>query len=214
MVLGRGHDADFGRPLSGRHFGLLNDGNWLVSDLRAPTGRAPGFNSVWSAIWRASKLDAEVAEGTFQLGVPKHQLHGAQVLRAAIDQFDQVTRPKLAVDGKVELRELSLTVAELQADTDCRDFSFSLNGAFWPTRLPLFQGSRAARSFATGSLVGSCCLRNNQFASTHGRSLTLQVSTAFAICWVKSRAQVPLRGWARTSMLARLMRSKFVRGRA
>jgi hypothetical protein len=52
-----------------------------VSDLLPPTGRgsATPFEGVIN-------LDAVAADLTFQLGVPEQQLHGAEILRATIDQ--------------------------------------------------------------------------------------------------------------------------------
>jgi hypothetical protein len=58
--------------------------------------------------------------------------------------------------------------------TRIAQISFSLNGVFWPTSLPLFEGSRGEHTFAKCSVVVSRCLRNNQSApELNGRYLTL-----------------------------------------
>src|SRR5450631_4936678 len=65
--------------------------------------------------------------------------------------------------------------------TRIAQISFSLNGAFWPTSLPLFQGSRGAHTFDKCSMVVSRCLRNNQSApELNGRSLILMRQSQLA----------------------------------
>jgi len=56
-------------------------------------------------------------------------------------EIDEVTAAQLAVDAEVEHRELSDAARHLRR-TRSAQMSFSLSGTFWPTILPLFQGSR------------------------------------------------------------------------
>jgi hypothetical protein len=55
---------------------------------------------------------------------------------------NEVASAKLAVDAQVEERELAHSVFHLKTNSKCPDVLESLNGAFWPTILPLFHGSR------------------------------------------------------------------------
>jgi hypothetical protein len=52
-----------------------------------------------------------------------------------------VAGSKLAVDGQVEQRQITVTTGELQADPDRPDL-FELERRFLTYELPLFQGSR------------------------------------------------------------------------
>ena len=63
-------------------------------------------------------------------------------VRALSEDFEvEVTDAKLAVDSQVEECEFAHPGFHLQMNSECPD-ALSLNGAFWPTILPLFQGSR------------------------------------------------------------------------
>ena len=54
---------------------------------------------------------------------------------------NEVASAKLAVDAKIEQRELAHSVLQLRR-TRSAQMSLGLNGAFWPTILPLFHGWR------------------------------------------------------------------------
>jgi hypothetical protein len=56
-------------------------------------------------------------------------------------QGNEVAATQLAVDAQVEQRELAYPVLHLKL-TRSAQMSLSLNGAFCPTILPLFHGSR------------------------------------------------------------------------
>jgi len=55
-------------------------------------------------------------------------------------QLHEITGSELAVDGKVEQCEFPSPLAELQSNAN-GPYVLELSGAFWPTSLPLFQGS-------------------------------------------------------------------------
>jgi hypothetical protein len=55
-------------------------------------------------------------------------------------EFDQIASPELTVKTQVKHGQFPDPVFELQSHAYGPD-SFSLNGAFWPTSLPLFHGS-------------------------------------------------------------------------
>ena len=54
---------------------------------------------------------------------------------------NEVAAAKLAVDSQVEQSELAHSILHLKTNAERPDV-LELNGAFWPTILPLFQGSR------------------------------------------------------------------------
>jgi hypothetical protein len=75
------------RPVCGNEFRVTYVGFWPVSDLWAPTGPRTCLHlRLLCHFESVINLDAEVANCTFQFGVPEQQLHGAEVLRATIDQ--------------------------------------------------------------------------------------------------------------------------------
>ena len=56
-------------------------------------------------------------------------------------EADQIAAAQLAVDLEIEERKLAYSAFPLQTDSKRPDV-LELNGAFWPTILPLFHGSR------------------------------------------------------------------------
>ena len=85
--------------------------------------------------------------GNFELNRPlRFLLHDCRRSRDLIAmayitylQLEQVTATKLAVDAKIEQRQFTRSVPELQPHSDCPDV-FQPKGAFCPTIFPLFQG--------------------------------------------------------------------------
>jgi hypothetical protein len=80
--------------------------------------------------------------------------HGASVADVSDAQLDQVTRSKLAVDGEVEQRQITVTTSELQADPDRLDL-FELERRFLSYELsfvPGFANGRRAVSVFHGWL--------------------------------------------------------------
>jgi hypothetical protein len=62
------------------------------------------------------------------------------VTRIAHPQTYRITRAQLTIDAEVEHRELAQPSLRPEANSNRQD-SLSLNGAFWPTNLPLFHGA-------------------------------------------------------------------------
>jgi len=56
-------------------------------------------------------------------------------------QADEVTRAQLAPHREVEEREFAGALGDLESYPDRPDLAL-LEGRFWPTSLPLFQGTR------------------------------------------------------------------------
>jgi hypothetical protein len=59
---------------------------------------------------------------------------------------DEIATPKLAVDGKVEHRQIAFAVLDLKSDANGPDL-FRPEGRFWPTRRPLFHATREEALF-------------------------------------------------------------------
>ena len=56
-------------------------------------------------------------------------------------QGGRIAGPKFAVDAQIEESKLAGPLLHLQTNRIAQ-ISLGLNGAFWPTSLPLFQGAR------------------------------------------------------------------------
>ena len=102
-----------------------------------PRGLDPLLHGVTGS-WRDLELNGP-------LGLVLHHDSPRGDLVAVADVADleghEIAAAKPAMDAPVEERQLVYTVLDLQANPKCPD-ALSLNGAFWPTILPMFQGSR------------------------------------------------------------------------
>lgn len=73
-------------------------------------------------------------------------------------QLHQTARPQPTIDAEIEQRDFPAPM--LHAHPDRRDL-LQFNGAFWPTSLPLLQGSRRAQAVLRASMAVS-----NRFKTT------------------------------------------------
>jgi hypothetical protein len=72
----------------------------------------------------------------------RRSLFDMAACRDVIDpKADEIAAAQLAVDCKVEKREIALAVLNLKSDPNGQT-SFGRRGRFWPTKRPLFQAAR------------------------------------------------------------------------
>jgi hypothetical protein len=78
----------------------------------------------------------------------------------------EIAAAQLAVERQIEQREFALAIANFEANPIAQ-MSLSLSGAFCPTSLPLFQGSRRPDIAVGANMLNSYCFKGSSESEIH-----------------------------------------------